>query len=283
MTASALHVLTPLAPDLALNQVLPELLVQTKSSDLNTRYGAVLAVGQVIHALSKLKRTIDDDAINEILLLISHYQERFYLNGMGGEIVRQAFCQLIQKCAESSLPVKDAKILDAWQQLLNECVLSEVSIIRQRAAAALTPFLTTYRSDIPTTERDALVDVYLRGLGSSNQTTRIGLSAALAALPPFLLLPRLADIVAGLLDSLRITSLTAKWAEARRDCVNALVHIVTQSGVAALCDPRQEWDASVATNVGTKTRLLPEMESGTELLLATLEAFLVCLAEYTQV
>lgn len=283
LAASTLHLLTPLAPVMVGQLVLPQLLVLTKSSDLNSRHGAVLAVAQVVHSLAQLGHPIDTDANHEVLDLIFHYQERFYLNGMGGEILRQAFSQLIQKCAEAKLPVAQVSVLDGWQQLLDECLLHEVAIIRQRAATALTPFLLTYRSDMPGTDRDALVDRYLRGLATGNQTARTGLAAALSALPSFLLLPRLADVVAGLLDSLRITEASSKWAEARRDCVGALVGVVTQAGPAALCDPRQEWDASVATNVGTKTRLLPEAEIGPQLLASVFEAFLVCLGEYTQV
>lgn len=60
----ALFNLTPCAPQYIVGYGMQSLLAQTKSIDLNARHGAILALGEIIYALS----LIDGVVIGEFLL-----------------------------------------------------------------------------------------------------------------------------------------------------------------------------------------------------------------------
>lgn len=92
--------------------VLPVLFEKTNSIDLNCRHGATLAVGEVIHALSRISQD-NNGGVNLMLpghllektkALIPHYRQRMYFRGLGGELMKQACSLFIEKCSLSALP-----------------------------------------------------------------------------------------------------------------------------------------------------------------------------------
>lgn len=77
--------------------MLPTLTEKTLSSDLNSRHGSILGIGEIINALhlhSHVKVSVEIlEAIKSIVpILYSRYQFR----GLGGELMRQACCVCIE-------------------------------------------------------------------------------------------------------------------------------------------------------------------------------------------
>lgn len=92
--------------------VLPELFNKSSSIDLNCRHGSVLAIGEVLYALSNVAKTKGvkiDDYIGTTLIentrkLIPLFKEKLYYRGIGGELMKQASSDFIQKCSLAQLP-----------------------------------------------------------------------------------------------------------------------------------------------------------------------------------
>lgn len=109
LTAKALHNLTSKCMEYMVSTVLPTLFKKTTSIDLNSRHGAVLAIGEIIYALSKLPKdqTIEDVLnMREIENLIPEFRKKFYFRGLGGELMRSACCYFIEKCSLAALELK---------------------------------------------------------------------------------------------------------------------------------------------------------------------------------
>lgn len=100
------------APEYVINIVLPELFNKSKSIDLNCRHGSVLSIGEVLYALSEVAKSKNmkvEDYIGSSLIettanLIPFFKERLYFRGMGGELMKQACSDFIQKCSLAQLP-----------------------------------------------------------------------------------------------------------------------------------------------------------------------------------
>lgn len=91
------------APEYMQTEVLPTLFEKTASIDLNSRHGAVLSIGAIILALSEDSHSIDATILEKISNLIPEFREKFYFRGLGGELMRMACCDFIQKCAMASV------------------------------------------------------------------------------------------------------------------------------------------------------------------------------------
>lgn len=93
-------------------QILPVLLEKTSSTDLNTRHGSILAIGEVIHGLylngySKISNDVFEGIQNIVPILKAKYQFR----GLGGELMRQACCVCIEKLALSKIKYHNQPIV----------------------------------------------------------------------------------------------------------------------------------------------------------------------------
>ncbi|KAF5295539.1 hypothetical protein FQR65_LT10402, partial [Abscondita terminalis] len=233
LTARSLCNLTPKAPDYVIKTVLPDLFKKTVSIDLNVRHGAVLAIGECVYAISKIaenqKRLIDIMLGNEIVELIKamipNFQERFYFRGMGGELMRQACCNFIEKCSLARMPFHNCGVLDEWLRLLNDCLPYDVASIRMAAVNALPAFINEYYSKKSLDEQEVVVKSYISKLESPVQVIRMGHALALGAMPAFMLGPYLERTIKALLKTLIITKDTLKWAECRKDALKALSSI----------------------------------------------------------
>lgn len=296
LAASALHNLTPLAPDYVANTVLPALLQKTKSIDLNCRHGSVIAIGEVIYALKLLSYDIELEFLDKIKNLIYFYKEKRYFTSIGGEILRQGFCSFIQKCAMSHLPFHESPVIDELQSLMDECLISEVPVVRAKAVEALPYFFEEYYQKVENSEKivlrqncNKLIKKYVNELSCLNQTARLGYASAIGNLPRFMILGKMNELIPALLESLKITEYTLKWAESRRDSIKALVSIVSTVGLEALYQESEEKgdivptnaETSVATTVGNKTMILPSLTTDFRHLEAIFQNLLIGLGEYT--
>ncbi|CAH0559200.1 unnamed protein product [Brassicogethes aeneus] len=233
LTAKALHNLTPMAPKYMVDNVLPALFTKTTSIDLNARHGAVLAIGEILHSLSKVHK---NESMNTILTeklikstknLIPSFYEKFYFRGLGGELMKQACSDFIEKCSLASLPFHNDAIIEQWLSLLNDCILYKVVNIRTNAISALPVLLREYYvSDDKQPRHAEIIKFYVTHLESTNEeVNRMGTALALGVLPKFMLLSNLDFVVKSLIKSTEINQTTLKWAESRRDAVKALTAI----------------------------------------------------------
>jgi hypothetical protein len=70
-------------------------------------------------------------------------------------------------------------VTDDWQNLLEECLSHEVSVVKLKAAEAHTNFFVEYYIDIDYNVRSVVINRYLESLQSNNQSIRIGFAQAI--------------------------------------------------------------------------------------------------------
>ncbi|VEN50767.1 unnamed protein product [Callosobruchus maculatus] len=227
LTAKAMHNLTATAPDYMIETALPILFEKTTSIDLNCRHGATMSIGEVIHALSKLNylKKMPEALLDKTRSLIPWYRERMYFRGLGGELMKHACSDFIEKCSLAAVPFHNQSVVEDWLKLLNECLSYDVANIRMAAIKALPSLLNEYYSD--KSERcNELVKDYAKELKATTvQAHRMGHCLALGALPKFILVSNFDFIVTSLIEATAIVPATVKWAESRRDAVKALTSI----------------------------------------------------------
>uniref|UniRef100_A0A8D8W262 Tubulin-specific chaperone D n=2 Tax=Cacopsylla melanoneura TaxID=428564 RepID=A0A8D8W262_9HEMI len=223
LTTKTLPLLVPLDKEYFLNEVIDQLLIKIDSIDLNARHGATLSLGEVVRVLSELGCQIPDQTKDRIRDIVKNYRQKKQLQGLSGEMTRQACCYMIEQ-----LCLADSHIISTdWIVLINESVQHEALSVRGQACEAL-PVLCSrqYAGDTTGSSFESLIQLYLSQLKSPNPVPREGHSKALGVLPPFMLLPHLPLIIEGLIECTHITPGTATWSFARKNAIEALHNIV---------------------------------------------------------
>lgn len=119
LAGKALHNLTSKAPEYMASSVLPQLLSRTTSIDLNARHGAVLAIAELLHALSlvgkdrnqSILEIVGESLVQEVCSLVPKFKERGQFRGMGGELMKQACCLLVEKASLAQMPFHELSIV----------------------------------------------------------------------------------------------------------------------------------------------------------------------------
>lgn len=107
LTAKALHKLTRRAPEYVSSIVLDQLFAKTDSIDINNRHGSVLAIGEIILALSKLEKDNPEKTLNllsnqticNVNELLLKFIQRDLFRGISGEIMKQCCTDFIRNCS----------------------------------------------------------------------------------------------------------------------------------------------------------------------------------------
>lgn len=108
--------------------------------------------------------------------------------------------------------------------MLEDCLSNELLDLRIKAAQALGPLFEKYYEP-KLLDTETIINMYVQKLFSNHMMERIGYSLALGSLPPSFMNSYIQIILKGLIDCTKITRLTIKWAESRRDAVNAITKI----------------------------------------------------------
>ncbi|KAI5277353.1 Tubulin-Specific Chaperone D [Manis pentadactyla] len=252
LSAKALHNLAQRAPEYSAAHVFPRLLSMTQSPDLHTRHGAVLACAEVTRSLCGLamqegRPTTDllgERTVQGLKQIHQQLYDRQLYRGLGGELMRQAVCVLIENLSLSKMPLAGDAVIDGWLWLIND-TLRNLHLIsshsRQKtkdaAVLALAALCREYFMKEPGEADPAgqgdLVTQYLAALRSPEEATRCGFSLALGALPALLLRGRLQQVLAGLGAVTCVSPEDASFAEARRDALKAIASICQTVGVRA--------------------------------------------------
>lgn len=110
---------------------------------------------------------------------------------------------------------------------MEECLSNELVDLRNKAAQAVGPLFEKYY--IPeSSDTKAIINTYTRKLSSHHMMERIGYSLALGSLPSSFMNNYIQPILTGLIECTKITYLTIKWAESRRDAITAITKIWTK-------------------------------------------------------
>ncbi|XP_012658670.1 tubulin-specific chaperone D isoform X1 [Otolemur garnettii] len=252
LAAKALANLAPKAPKYCTTHVFPRLLTMTRSPDLHTRHGSVLACAELTHALYRLAAQqsrpvteyLDQQVVQGLKQIHPQLCDRQLYRGLGGELMRQAVCILIENLSLSKMPFKGDTIIDGWQWLIDDTLKSLHLIsshsrqqIKDVAVAAVAALCSEYYPQEPGQAapigHEGLVEQYLAELRSPEEMTRCGFSSALGALPGFLLKGRLQQVLEGLAAITRASPEDMSFAESRRDAVRAIARICHTVGVKA--------------------------------------------------
>lgn len=236
LATKALHKLTFRDVQYMCSTALPSTLQMAYSDDLNARHGGILAVGEVIHGIALVGglQNVDKEYLDGIGRLVSVIRQKQQLRGMSGELMKLACSHLIEKCSLSKLPYHGTQTVDDWQQLIDECLCHEVNKIRSSAAQALSAFCLEYYcidGSVVKEKQTTLIANYTSQLSASNEIIRMGHALALGLLPDFMLKGESEKIISSLVACATITENTKKWAESRKEAINALTSICTTIGI----------------------------------------------------
>uniref|UniRef100_A0AC11DKQ5 Tubulin folding cofactor D n=1 Tax=Ovis aries TaxID=9940 RepID=A0AC11DKQ5_SHEEP len=254
LSAKALRNLAQRAPEHTACEVFPRLLSMTQSPDLHTRHGAVLACAEVARSLHTLATQqgrpvsdfLDEKAMRGLKQIHQQLYDRQLYRGLGGELMRQAVCILIENLALSKMPFRGDAVIDGWQWLINDTLRNLHLIsshsrqhIKEAAVSALAALCSEYHAREPgeaeAAAQEELVRLYLAELQSPEEMTRCGCALALGALPAFFLKGRLQQVLAGLRAVTHISSKDVSFAEARRDALKAISR-VREAAMTSLMD-----------------------------------------------
>ncbi|KAF6727713.1 Tubulin-specific chaperone D [Oryzias melastigma] len=252
LATKALHNLTPQAPDYMASTVLPQLLKMAVGMDLHSRHGAILACGEIAHALYKVglqtNRSILDvispECVEELKNIHFKLNERKQYRGFGGALMRPAICSLIEKLSLSKLPLKNDPVLTGWQWVIDDTLQTlhlissgDADDIIAAVVSALAALCEEYYQDetgqVDSQMQDVLVSRYIEGLKSPQIPTRCGSARALGCLPRVMIQGKLNQILKGLEQMCSITQEEGSFTEARRDAVRVIAQVCEKAGVCA--------------------------------------------------
>ncbi|XP_050073565.1 tubulin-specific chaperone D [Anopheles maculipalpis] len=243
LSAQALRNLTKHAPEYMRDTIVPQLFQLAESTELNTRHGAVLALGEVINALQALGSGQTGDGqegyinnkISELAgQLIGKYRQRGQFKGMSGTYMKHGCASFIRNCSEAMLPITQGEYLESWQLLLDASIVDEKSTTREQATIAFSKFCDAYYKTETVDRLGCLIDNYIKEMRDTQIEHKAqGIVSALGALPLFMVELRLEEIVSVIDVKTVVPEMFAvgyNHSELRRDCIRALMNIVQTVG-----------------------------------------------------
>ncbi|KAI8125318.1 Tubulin-specific chaperone D [Lucilia cuprina] len=251
LAAKALHKLTRRAPEYVSTIVLDQLFAKTDSIDINTRHGSVLAIGEIILALSQVKEEtkenwISNQTISNTNELVLKFIQRDQFRGMSGEMMKQCCTDFIRNCSLAKVETT-TQCLESWQEIIDKCLLNKTAPIRESATLAFAELCLAYYNTPERSVANAeIISFYLKGADADlEEHIRMGYISALGVMPLFMLAPHLDYILESLVkhsltpfqaliegegSKEKDTHNTQNWSEARRDSVKALSNLVKTVG-----------------------------------------------------
>ncbi|XP_046684141.1 tubulin-specific chaperone D-like [Homalodisca vitripennis] len=95
LTAKALHKLASRAPEYMASDVLTELFALIVNDDPKAIHGAVLAIGELVWALSSISQNLLEPYLERIENLVGQLKERNLMKGALGDIIKTVLCSFI--------------------------------------------------------------------------------------------------------------------------------------------------------------------------------------------
>lgn len=153
--------------------------------------------------------------------------------------MKMAALEMIRNCSAAKVPVT-RQCVESWQSLIDSCVVSKTTRIRELAVIALASFGKHYYEGVEGTH--AILNSYLQGSNNDlEEHIRMGYVLAIGALPSFMVLPSINEVIGKLVESSLVPKesevkaaglnpIILNWSESRRDSVKAIGSIVSSIG-----------------------------------------------------
>ncbi|XP_065859361.1 tubulin-folding cofactor D isoform X2 [Euphorbia lathyris] len=225
LAAEALSALVKYNPDYFASFVLEKLIPSTLSSDLCTRHGATLAVGEVVLALNRCDYSLAIDREKDIVGIVPAIEKARLYRGKGGEIMRSAVSRFIECISLCRLRLTE-KIKRSLLDTLNENLRHPNSQIQNAAIKALEHFVQAYFINSKSGNTFGMTSKYLEQLTDKNVAVRRGSALALGVLPCECLAERWKDVLLKLCSACEIEENPEdRDAEARVTAVRGLISV----------------------------------------------------------
>lgn len=110
LAVQTVGVLGDLDPNWILDVALPAVIDRACSSDLPTRHGAILAIGEMVLVVHRANLTPSPEVLAQIADVVPNIERLQLYRGKGGELMRGATCRLIECIAEGArtIPLDDS-------------------------------------------------------------------------------------------------------------------------------------------------------------------------------
>lgn len=205
--------------------VLEKLIPFTLSSDLCTRHGATIAVGELVLALHQCGYDLPSDKQKQVSGIVPAIEKARLYRGKGGEIMRAAVSQFIECISLSQLAFPE-KIKRSLIDTLNENLRHPNSRIQMAAVKALKYFVQAYLVAMDDKGAVGITLKYLQLLDDSNVAVRRGSAMALGVLPYAFLVNQWREVILKLCRCCVIEDNPEdRDAEARVNAVKGLVSV----------------------------------------------------------
>ncbi|KAM7261245.1 hypothetical protein ACFE04_026720 [Oxalis oulophora] len=224
LAAEAISALVRYEPEYFANFVLEKLIPCTLSTDLCTRHGATLAVGEIVLALNQCDYKLATDKQNKVAGIVPAIEKARLYRGKGGEIMRSAVSRFIECISLSHVAVPE-KIKRSLLDTLNENLRHPNSHIQSAAVKALKHFV---QANFVATDKSvsSLISKHLELLSDPNVAVRRGSALALGVQPYEFLVHRWKDVLLKLCSASAIEdNPEERDAEARANAVKAVVSV----------------------------------------------------------
>ncbi|KAK2650585.1 hypothetical protein Ddye_018074 [Dipteronia dyeriana] len=225
LAAEALSALVKYEPEYFANFVVEKLIPCTLSTDLCTRHGATLAVGEVVLALRQCEYALSAGIQKRVASVVPGIEKARLYRGKGGEIMRSAVSRFIECISLShlSLPEKTKRsLLDT----LNENLRHPNSQIQNAAVEAWKHFVKVYFVASDKGVAGGLTSKYLEQLTDPNVAVRRGSALAIGVLPYEFLANMWRDVLLKFCSCCAIEDkLEDRDAEARVNAVKGLISV----------------------------------------------------------
>jgi hypothetical protein len=199
LCSQAIFKLAKICPDHMAFEVLPQMLDQLFNTDLNTRHGAILVLGELIHSLCEqqtelVRKYFPNELISKLKEVLSQMLDEKYFKNTSGELMRPSVCLLVRKLSISNLfqhtDTFDQRFLDECEKFLVECLENAKDTVQMAAVDTLPHFCRLYFSKQSDSFEKSfkLVDMLIeRSRSTSKEYVRSGYCLALGNLPAKLL------------------------------------------------------------------------------------------------
>ncbi|XP_020084224.1 tubulin-folding cofactor D isoform X1 [Ananas comosus] len=205
--------------------VLEKLIPCTLSSDLCTRHGATLAIGEIVLTLHRLGFIFPSDKQKALSGIVPAIEKARLYRGKGGEIMRSSVSRFIECISLSAISLNE-KTKRSLLDTLNENLKHPNAQIQCAAVDALKHFIPTYLVASGDKVANEIVTKYLELLDDSNVASRRGAALALGILPYQFLVVRWSVLITKLCSSCTLESKPDDPdAEARVNAVKGLISV----------------------------------------------------------
>lgn len=182
LASEALHQLTlNVSSDIVSQVILPGLYELLRSSDINSRHGALLSLAQVIYAFRKISKKVPQDLIDHISGLSSYYEDKNYFKITGSEWMKQGCCSFILECSLSEIPMS-LDTINSWINIIKTTIAYVNPTTRTFGVRCLNAFCAFYLKD-KTSISESFFESLLGRIRDMEEGVRCGSFESISEIP----------------------------------------------------------------------------------------------------